>query len=274
MESLVVSELYELVRALEYRCSVTGDYPETLTDGMAYRGIYNNGADPFGQPFSYRKLRRGYELFSNARDGIPYSEDDLVVSRDSNHCRLGMGVRGRGHGKNPVPPDPRLVAADAIQTLDRRVRDYLRYDGRYPISMAELHRSYKCREKCVAYGDLHWDPWGQRYVYRRTRSGYELFSKGPDRIAHTADDITPGWLPEECANKVSTGTAPTRVRHPTDDTFGLRRFAEGSLVANGTVFVIASGDRSIDCMLGSGIGVATPSLIPGHRCSLPESWLD
>ncbi len=42
-------------------------------------------------------------------------------------------------------------------------------------------------------GKLPVDPWGQPYEYRypgvKNVGGYDLFSKGPDKIADTADDI-------------------------------------------------------------------------------------
>ena len=45
----------------------------------------------------------------------------------------------------------------------------------------------------VSGGKLPVDPWGQSYVYRypgvKNVGGYDLFSKGPDKTAETADDI-------------------------------------------------------------------------------------
>ncbi len=42
-------------------------------------------------------------------------------------------------------------------------------------------------------GKVPLDPWGEPYVYRypgtRNRTGYDVFSKGPDRTEGTADDI-------------------------------------------------------------------------------------
>lgn len=42
-------------------------------------------------------------------------------------------------------------------------------------------------------GKMPLDPWGQPYEYRypgvKNVGGYDLFSKGPDKIADTADDI-------------------------------------------------------------------------------------
>jgi general secretion pathway protein G len=42
-------------------------------------------------------------------------------------------------------------------------------------------------------GRLPLDPWGEPYVYRypgvNNRGSYDIFSKGPDRIEGTADDI-------------------------------------------------------------------------------------
>lgn len=42
-------------------------------------------------------------------------------------------------------------------------------------------------------GKVPLDPWGQAYEYRypgvKNAGGYDLFSKGPDRTADTADDI-------------------------------------------------------------------------------------
>jgi len=45
----------------------------------------------------------------------------------------------------------------------------------------------------VAGGKLPVDPWGQPYEYRypgvKNAGGYDLYSKGPDKTADTADDI-------------------------------------------------------------------------------------
>jgi general secretion pathway protein G len=45
----------------------------------------------------------------------------------------------------------------------------------------------------VAGGKLPVDPWGQPYEYRypgvKNAGGYDLYSKGPDKTAETADDI-------------------------------------------------------------------------------------
>jgi general secretion pathway protein G len=45
----------------------------------------------------------------------------------------------------------------------------------------------------VKGGKIPTDPWGQPYEYRfpgtKNPGGYDVFSKGPDRIADTADDI-------------------------------------------------------------------------------------
>ena len=45
----------------------------------------------------------------------------------------------------------------------------------------------------VSGGKLPVDPWGQPYEYRypgvKNAGGYDLYSKGPDKVAETADDI-------------------------------------------------------------------------------------
>lgn len=45
----------------------------------------------------------------------------------------------------------------------------------------------------VAGGKMPVDPWGQAYQYRypgvKNPGGYDLYSKGPDKTAETADDI-------------------------------------------------------------------------------------
>ncbi len=45
----------------------------------------------------------------------------------------------------------------------------------------------------VTGGKLPADPWGQPYEYRypgvKNAGGYDLYSKGPDKVAETADDI-------------------------------------------------------------------------------------
>ncbi len=45
----------------------------------------------------------------------------------------------------------------------------------------------------VTGGKLPADPWGQPYEYRypgvKNPGGYDLYSKGPDKVAETADDI-------------------------------------------------------------------------------------
>ena len=46
--------------------------------------------------------------------------------------------------------------------------------------------------------DSLWDPWGSRYQYGRTPSGYILYSTGSDREPQTDDDVFPRPQAMEC----------------------------------------------------------------------------
>jgi len=92
----------------------------------------------------------------------------------------------------------------ALRSTRSAITFYEREHGVYPERLDDL----------VAAGfvlppEAFVDPWGERCVYRRLSSGYELFSKGGDRVAGTADDIVPDVAPMRCvAPRVWGGCLP------------------------------------------------------------------
>ena len=85
--------------------------------------------------------------------------------------------------------------AQSRQTTCHRVQAQLRVlriaienhffgNDRYPDSLEELIRLGEIDPESSLR-----DPWGQAIWYRKTGSGYELFSCGPDRTPHTDDDV-------------------------------------------------------------------------------------
>ena len=64
------------------------DYPDMLEDmsPLVYTGR-RAFEDPWGQRYHYKRLARGYELYSYGPDRLPQTEDDICLDRDDGGCR-------------------------------------------------------------------------------------------------------------------------------------------------------------------------------------------
>jgi hypothetical protein len=80
----------------------------------------------------------------------------------------------------------RAQAKGTLQSLELGIEKYrsMQNPPAYPASLEHVEKE--------VYGNfIPVDPWGQAYIYKRDGDSYELFSKGPDEQAGTADDIEP-----------------------------------------------------------------------------------
>jgi general secretion pathway protein G len=66
-------------------------------------------------------------------------------------------------------------------------------EGLDALANAPAGKAERWRGPYVDGGKLPIDPWGEPFAYRypgtRNRTGYDVFSKGPDKTEGTADDI-------------------------------------------------------------------------------------
>jgi general secretion pathway protein G len=66
-------------------------------------------------------------------------------------------------------------------------------EGLQALVAAPASKAEQWRGPYLADGKIPLDPWGEPYVYRypgvKNKSGYDIFSKGPDKTEGTADDI-------------------------------------------------------------------------------------
>jgi len=66
-------------------------------------------------------------------------------------------------------------------------------EGLQALVAAPASKTEQWRGPYLADGKIPPDPWGEPYVYRypgvKNKTGYDIFSKGPDKTEGTADDI-------------------------------------------------------------------------------------
>ncbi|MCL2824839.1 MAG: type II secretion system protein GspG [Polyangiaceae bacterium] len=81
--------------------------------------------------------------------------------------------------------DPCVRAGSMLQLIASAVDSNVAEGRGYPDSIDYIRE--------VLFGDHSalLDPWGTEYQYRRIPGGYELFSRGPDGLSCTDDDIFP-----------------------------------------------------------------------------------
>ena len=76
--------------------------------------------------------------------------------------------------------DPRDVAAEACKARYDNIQRWITGRGRAPGTPEELVSAAKRTEK---------DPWGNPYEIEFERGKYIVWSRGPDGVERTADDI-------------------------------------------------------------------------------------
>ena len=73
-------------------------------------------------------------------------------------------------------------------------------EGLQALITAPTNRPDQWRGPYLADGRLPLDPWKEQYVYRypgtKNKGGYDILSKGPDKVEGTADDIG-NWSSEK-----------------------------------------------------------------------------
>ena len=86
--------------------------------------------------------------------------------------------------------------AQNLDKLDWEIKYFHRRRSAYPKSLTAL-----CKANLLG-GDCYWylyDSWGRPYSYSRRPGGYSLFSKGPDGLPGTEDDIWPDGSIRGCS---------------------------------------------------------------------------
>ena len=154
--------------------------------------------DPWGRPLSYRRVQGGYDLYSNGPDGLPMTADDILPRMQWGSCKFEWWGTGWFDVQTRSLIDPRDEAGDAIDSLRFMLPSE---GGEYPKSLRESLRFRLDRVRAADPDELI-DPWGQPYFYRPHRTGYDLFSSGPDLLPYTDDDVLPGFVTEKCARPV------------------------------------------------------------------------
>lgn len=92
-----------------------------------------------------------------------------------------------------LPGGPNLEIARAdIDLISVAVQRFCLHTGRLPRTLAELVRIGRSLPgtRCSVAPESIVDPWGKRYFYEATESGFQLTSAGPDGIKATSDDVT------------------------------------------------------------------------------------
>jgi len=171
---------------------------------------YGQPHDPWGNSLFYRKLPLGYELFSNGPDGVPYTNDDVLPSVSWGSCTYVWAGFFWANATSMLPIDPVDKAGMDLHELWALVWRFRTRHMRYPGSVGELldyeRRAFHPR---VSLNDT--DPWGEPYVCRFADGVLYLYSKGPDRIANTEDDVVPGSKSKMCKSTDCGGASNRRV---------------------------------------------------------------
>jgi hypothetical protein len=92
-----------------------------------------------------------------------------------------------------LPEGPNLEIARAdIDLISIAVQRFCLHTGRLPRTLTELVRIGRSLPGTRCSVDLESivDPWGKRYFYEATESGFQLASAGPDGIKRTSDDVS------------------------------------------------------------------------------------
>jgi len=204
------------------------DYPVTLEDlcGNLPASKCESGRDVWGQPYWYRPLAGGYELFSSGRDRLPWTDDDIPPGRWWGRCLLvWVGTEWKELAPEPrgtmpsiglVPSrawgprqgwavislDPRDVAGMELYLLERGLVSR-QVDKRLPQSL-EVPGKLGIGGRRAEF-NRYVDPWGSRYHYEALDQGFDLYSYGPDRVPDTEDDVWPNDKSERCMERPVLG---------------------------------------------------------------------
>jgi len=199
-----ISLLVSVQREIEDICRYADEYPAVLPERRNRAASASNPpVDPWGQVLSYRRLGSGYELFSNGPDRLPNTEDDVLPTKVWGACTYVWKSTEWINSDTKAAIDPVDRAGQDLWQLRNLIRIYRLYskDREFPDSIGAAMASFpwsENHEKCVNSPYSEIDPWGEAYVYRAYQRGIDLYSKGPDRLAGTTDDVTPGMMSDAC----------------------------------------------------------------------------
>ena len=205
-----------------------GDYPASLDElcKMFPSRYCWWGTDSWDQPFWYRPLAGGYELFSGGADHLPWTDDDVLPVLYWGNCGLvWAGTEWKDMGAIPLirlpdngfygdsswepRADGRLASLDPRDLAGMelgRLREELverQIARRLPYSLEGLGKLGIGRRREEFNQFI--DPWGTRYHYEVLRWGYDLYSYGPDRMPDTEDDVWPNDKSENCVRRQVPG---------------------------------------------------------------------
>lgn len=85
------------------------------------------------------------------------------------------------------------TARNQMKEISSAVELFYLSQSRYPEELSELTQDYPDHPGGFL-SEIPQDPWGEEYVYipesGRTGSGFQIYSKGEDRLDGTEDDVT------------------------------------------------------------------------------------
>ncbi len=76
-----------------------------------------------------------------------------------------------------------ISAEENLDNLRGSVSYYQAEKGALPESLEELYKEHFINK------DILTDPWGNKFVFELLPQGYRLYSKGPDGLSGTSDDL-------------------------------------------------------------------------------------
>jgi len=217
----ITPQILRLVHSkLTTYCDTFGEYPPSLNEERL-DAVWLD--DHWGQRLVYRRLPSGFVLFSEGRDGVANTADDVWPSMHWKGCSFVWSGTAwiEMHRSEPIDPVDRVSMA-----LVRRCNHLWAFKsqhGRCPHSLTELAVVSGFETACLGSDATVTDPWGEEFVLERIGQNCEIYSKGPDRLPGSDDDVWAGDVSDQCRD-VDSGK---------DRGCGCSGFACRELVASG-----------------------------------------
>jgi general secretion pathway protein G len=144
--------------------------------------------------FSSRSLRTGRRTASSG-----FTLLEIIIALGILSMLVGIAVVNLGGTfDNAQITTAKLFVNDSIKLPLMSYKIHLgdfpsTAEGLTALTAAPASRADQWHGPYLADGKLPLDPWGEPYGYRnpgvKNKSGYDVFSKGPDKTEGTADDI-------------------------------------------------------------------------------------
>ena len=83
----------------------------------------------------------------------------------------------------------RKLPFDQMKEIEKAIQLFELERGDWPESLSELTEPCDPESPEPYISEIPLDSWKEPFVYRRSENGFELLSKGPDRIEGTEDDV-------------------------------------------------------------------------------------